>query len=221
MREVNGWHVPSDCFYFDAFLKDEMPKQNGFQREHLEEAFKRVKKWDYAVDVGAHVGFWAKDMADRFGHVYCFEPSPATFACLAKNLASYNNVTLSAMAVGDKPGHCNIRRDDRRAKNSGSEYIVVDPKAGQIKMCSLDSLELPGCDLLKVDVEGFELAVLRGAKKLIANYRPIVIMECCKKFAYRRFRVADHEAESFLLRHGYTCVQIMRPDKIFVPVPNG
>jgi FkbM family methyltransferase len=216
MREVNGWYVPSDDSYFDKFLKGVPPKQNGFQREHLEEAFKYVKKWDYAVDVGAHVGFWAKDMAERFGKVYCFEPSPQTFGCLAKNLAGYDNVMLSSVAVGDKAGHCDISRDDRRAINSGSAYIIPKNRGGQIKVVAIDTLDLPGCDLLKVDVEGFELAVLRGAKGTLREYKPVIIMECMKKFARRRYGWADSEAESFLLNRGYKAVAEMRPDKIFV-----
>jgi FkbM family methyltransferase len=215
VREVNGWYLPDDCNYFDQFLKDKKYKQNGFQSEHLDEALKHVTKWDYAVDVGAHVGFWARDMADKFGKVYCFEPSPATFGCLAKNLAGYDNVELSCMAVGDKERKVAIRRDLRRGENSGSEFISVNNN-GQTRMVSLDALELPGCDFLKIDVEGFELGVLKGAKKTIGKYKPVISMECDKKFAQRRYGWHDLEAQHFLLRKGYVEVAHMRPDKVFI-----
>jgi FkbM family methyltransferase len=216
MRSVNGWFVPNDDNYFDKFLEGLPPKQNGFQREHLMEAFKHVKRWDYAVDVGAHVGFWAKDMAERFGKVYCFEPSPETFGCLCKNLVEFDNVELSCAAVGDKQRYCKIRRDDIRAKNSGSEYITICEN-GPIRMVSIDDLNLPGCDFLKVDVEGFELAVLRGAKGTIAKYRPVISMECDKKFARSRFGWDDAEAMRFLTIRDYVEVAHMRPDRVFAP----
>jgi len=216
VRQINGWYLPNDCLYFDRFLEGKDIKENGFQREHLEEAFKHVTRWDYAVDVGAHIGFWAKDMAERFGKVYCFEASPSNFGCLVKNLAGYDNVELSCLAVGDKEGYCKIGRDDIRALNSGSEYVTLD-KAGSIRMVSLDDCNLPGCDFLKVDVEGFELAVLRGAKRTIREYKPVIIMECDKKFALRRFGWHDLEAQSFLSKRGYIQVAHMRPDKVFVP----
>jgi FkbM family methyltransferase len=213
MREVNGWWLPDDNRYFDKFFVGKAPKENGFQREHLEMAFQYVKKWDYAIDVGAHVGFWAKDMADKFGMVYCFEPVSSNFACLAKNMAEYSNVVLSCVAIGDKPGMCAMLKDVRKA-NSGSEYVTPDSR-GQVRMCRLDDLELPGCDLIKIDVEGFELAVLRGAKKLFEDCRPVVIMECNKKFA-NRFKWTDSAAQEFLTKRGYTEVAYMRPDKVFV-----
>jgi FkbM family methyltransferase len=219
MREVNGWWLPRDDFYFDRFLEGKAPKENGFQREHLEKAFQYVKKWDVAVDVGAHVGFWAKDMAEKFGKVYCFEPSSQTFACLAKNMAEYDNATLSSMAIGHRHGYCDINRDSRRLKNSGSEYITHRPAHGGVRLVSLDSLDLPGCDFLKIDVEGYELAVLRGGRKLIREHRPVVSMECMQKKFARRFGWQDHDAEQYLtLKLGYQCVAYMRPDKVFIPV---
>lgn len=217
MRQFNGWWLPNNDTYFDSFLEGLPPKQNGFQREHLMEALKYVKRSRIAVDVGAHVGFWAKDMADQFDKVYCFEPSPETFGCLAKNLANYDNVELSCVAIGDKQDRCIIRRDHDRANNSGSEYVTkaID---GPVRMVSLDKLDIPGCDFLKIDVEGFELAVLRGAKKLISRFRPVISMECCKKFAWRRYQWHDLEAEHFLIsKRGYREVACMRPDKVFVP----
>jgi FkbM family methyltransferase len=217
VKEVNGWWLPDDDHYFGKFVAGGPKKSNGFQREHLEAAFKHVPKFDYAVDVGAHVGFWAKDMADRFKHVYCFEPSAKTLGCLVKNLSEYDNVSISHVAIGDGPRKCIINRDDRRQQNSGSEFVRIDT-AGSIDMTSLDEIGLPGCDLLKVDVEGFEYAVLLGARKLIKKFKPVVIMECDKKFAKRRFGWSDFEAEGYLKRTmGYKEVAHMRPDKVFVP----
>lgn len=215
MREVNGWWLPDNCSYFDSFLKVSDYKRNGFQREHLDAALGFVTKWDYAIDVGAHVGFWASDMVRKFGTVYCLEPSPDTFACLAKNMAEFNNAHLMNIAVGDKPGFCKMTRDENRAKNSGSDY-VRPIKEGVIRMCSIDSLNLPGCDFLKIDVEGFELAVLRGAKQLIRDHWPVISMECDKKFASRRYGWPNHEAEAFLIKRGYERVFHMKPDKVFV-----
>ena len=218
MREVNGWFMPSDDFYFDRWIEGAPTKSNGFQREHLLEAFKHVRNWDIAVDVGAHVGFWAKDMAEKFGKVYCFEPHPKTFACLAKNMAEYENVMLSCMALGMREGHCDIVRGDPRTHNSGSEYIV--PKTtGSIRITSLDDVGVQGCDLLKIDVEGYEYAVLKGARKTITKYRPVIIMETDKPFSQRRFGWNRQRPIEYIQRKfNYTEVAHMRPDRVFVPV---
>ena len=216
MKQHNGWWLPDDDSYFIKFVEKTSFKKNGFQREHLEEAFKYVKNFKYAVDVGAHVGFWAKDMAEKFERVYCFEPCPKNLGCLVKNMEEYPNVSITHYALGDKARKCSINRDIARGGNSGSEFIKVED-TGCIDMIALDDLELPGCDLLKIDVEGFEYAVLLGARKTIKKYNPVVIMECNKKFARRRYGWSDFEAEGHLKRtFEYREVAHMRPDKIFV-----
>jgi FkbM family methyltransferase len=219
VKEVNGgWWLPSDDEYFTKFFPAGIDhKRNGFQREHLLEAFKFVKRWNYAIDVGAHVGFWAKDMAERFKHVYCFEPSPNTYACLLKNMAGYDNVVMSPIALGEHVGTCSMSRDDRRASNSGSEYIVRG-KGGEISVQPLDALQIKGCDFLKIDVEGGEYHVLKGGVKTIQKYRPVVIMETDKNFSSSRFGVSRIRSIEFLRNQlRYREVAHMRPDRIFIP----
>src|SRR3990167_3029355 len=108
MKELNGWWLPDDDNYFGAFT------ENGFQLDHLREAFKHVKQWRMAIDCGAHCGFWTKEMAGKF-----------------------ENVTTANVAVGSRPGSCRIMEDDKRIGNSGARYI----KAGKdIRVISLDAI---------------------------------------------------------------------------------
>lgn len=216
MKQVSGWWLPPKDGYFDRFIEScEGVKKNCFQREHLLEAFKHVKNWNVAIDVGAHVGFWARDMAEKFERVYCFEPAKDTFLCLEKNMAEFSNVTISNIAIGDSEGMCTVHDDEARAGNSGARF--VKPSSGDTQMANLDCMAFDACDLLKIDVEGFELMVLHGAEKLIAKHKPVVIMETDKKFARHRYGWKNTDAEQFLLSLGYKCVKHMRPDRIFVP----
>ena len=84
-------------------------------------------------------------------------------------------------------------------------------------MIALDDLEWAACDLLKIDVEGFESEVLKGCVGLIEQYRPVVIMETDKPFAQERYSIPNHQAEQFLLRRGYKVAAKKRPDTVFVP----
>jgi FkbM family methyltransferase len=157
-------------------------------------------------------------MAERFKHVYCFEPSPENYACLVKNLEEHQNVTTSPIALGQRVGTCKISRCDRRAQNSGSEYIIRT-KDGDTAIQPLDALQVSGCDFLKLDVEGGEYHVLLGGQETIGKHRPVVIMECDKKFARRRFDVSDDAARAFLVNVlRYREVAHIRPDRIFVPI---
>ena len=207
MKVLNGWWLPDDDNYFGAFT------ENGFQLDHLREAFKHVRQWRCAVDCGAHCGFWTKEMAERFDSVFAFEAAPDTYRCLEKNIVGYSNVRMFNHAVGAMASSCRIVEDDKRKGNSGSRYIKFGP---YIPIVALDEMNIETCDLLKIDVEGYEFAVIEGARKLIEKHRPVIIMETDKKFAKVRYGVDDDAAEKSLIDLGYREVAHMRPDKVFV-----
>lgn len=218
--EPEGWWLPQADTYFRQFVpptrykKGAPGKNNGFQREHLLAAFRHVQKWQLAVDVGAHVGWWTWDMAAEFEAVHAFEAAPDTFACLERNTIDLPNVRIHHAAVGAATGGYTVVEDPTRKGNTGSRY--VKPGDGPMQMVKLDSFNFPACDLLKVDVEGYELQALQGAEWTIAEYRPVVVMETDKPFAKARYGVPDDAAEKFLLERGYREVEHMRPDKVFV-----
>lgn len=218
MPVIGGWSMPEADKYFHKFIPEHgpLPKQNGFERHHLMAALAYVRDWTVAMDVGAHVGFWTRDMAERFAMVYAFEAAPDTYECLKTNTDDLLNVVALHRAVGDSERKCSIAYDKRREKagNTGSRF--VSPDAGGITMISLDSMKLTSCGFIKIDVEGFEYYVLRGAHRTIARHRPVIIMEC--RPWGDRFPVPDGSAETCLLGFGYKEVEHLGRDKVFVPV---
>lgn len=217
-QERSGWYLPADDGYFAQFVDGPPPKRNGFYRHHLVAALRYVRAWDVAIDVGAHVGFWTWDLAQQFTMVYAFEPAPISFECLLKNTEECDNVSRMNVAIGDQLGRCNIQNDRARPGNSGSNYIVPS-EGGGIPMLTLDSLDIPGCDFLKIDVEGFELRALQGARKLIKKFRPVISMECTDRKFRGRYDIEEGAAERWLLKRGYRVVWEERPDKVFVANP--
>jgi len=231
MKQKSGWWLPGKDTYFAQFLVPQEPvfkegsialdrKKNGFQRDHLVAALKYVKRWGVAVDVGAHIGFWAWDMAHKFKKVYCFEPAPDCFACLEKNMGEFSHVQLVNAAVGHREGECQLIDDPKRIQkvgvNTGARYVTAGHGTTLI---TLDSLRLEGCDFLKIDVEGFEYQVLQGARKLIKRYRPVISMETDKRFSGARYGIPNTQAHTFLmaLELGYQCVERNSPDSVYAP----
>src|SRR4051812_32869466 len=170
------WLKPGD--YVDDYLLCD-----GVWEPHLVRQFEiglRGEGWFF--DVGAHIGSCtlaaARALGPR-GRVASFEPTPATFARLAENvkLNDVGNVTLVNLAVGSTPGL--VMLDGGEDYNSGRSRIAAD--GGQAcAMTTLDafwsSLGRPPVQLIKIDVEGFELDVLLGARELLAT-GPALLLE--------------------------------------------
>lgn len=140
------------------------------------------------IDVGAHVGSWTITLAPKFAHVYAFEPQRDPFYCLCGGVALSGlseRVTARQLAMGEPggPWEANIRA---QTPDGGTGSIVRDVKAGlldghheTVQGARLDDFEFSNVGLVKVDVEGSELDVLKGAQQtLIKHGRPPLFFEC-------------------------------------------
>ncbi len=146
---------------------------------HLDAALTHVTKWRLAVDAGAHVGNWSLVMADRFERLMAFEPMASNRETWQRHLAGKTNAELFAMALGDR--HCKVRMDG----TGHSKHYATPDDAGDVEMVTLDSFALTDLDFLKVDCEGADTLVLRGAAETLKRCRPVVIVESAPKFELR------------------------------------
>jgi len=137
------------------------------------------------VDVGANIGVYALPWA-AIGTdvtVHCFEPNPAVRARLARNVALNRlgaRVRLHAEALSDHAGTANLYgSDDMSSLNEGVHTgRQADPT--EVSLARLDDVlggDGPPISLVKVDVQGHELEVLRGAQALVSRHRPALILE--------------------------------------------
>ena len=142
-----------------------------------------VRPGDIVMDVGANLGahtlFFAKAVGPA-GGVLAFEPQRLIFQTLCANMA-LNNVVNAACywtALTDAPGVMRVPvLDPRRPHNFGGVALGRHLKGDQITVMRADSFDLPRCRLIKVDVEGMELDVLRGATGLIERHHPVLYVE--------------------------------------------
>lgn len=133
------------------------------------------------VEIGANVGAHSIDMAKACapGDFYAFEPQPRLFQLLCANLA-LNNIE-NAMAYPDACGAADgwaaiPRLDYGQAANFGG-LSLGHGEGLPVRVLALDSLQLATCNLLKIDVEGFEPQVLQGARETILRCRPLIYIE--------------------------------------------
>jgi FkbM family methyltransferase len=141
------------------------------------------------LDVGANIGGHTIPLAQHVGaqgRVYAFEPQRIPFGILCANvtLNALTNVWPMWTAVGNpQGGRSGVRVpviDPNQPSNFGGVSLVDGSTAALVEsvpLVSIDRLELPGCGMMKIDVEGMEAEALRGARKTIAKYRPVMYVE--------------------------------------------
>ncbi len=135
------------------------------------------------VDVGAHIGFYSMGLAPGFDRVVAFEPSRFQYGWLSRNAAlnDYRHVRCEHVALGETPGEAklNVLSYDGGLNSLVAEvadkYNLIDHYTVPVE--TLDSHGMTDVDLLKIDVEGFEVAVLRGAAQTINASRPVILIE--------------------------------------------
>lgn len=149
------------------------------------------------LDIGANIGnhtFYLSNVVKC--KVIAFEPNDDLAHAMDITVSETglcDLVTVYSYALGEKPGFAEFERDI--PENLGSQSLLIGK--GRVKVKALDSvgISLP-VHAIKIDVEGMELQVLKGGKKLIDAYKPVLYVECQKK--------ADFvEITSYLASLGY------------------
>ena len=143
---------------------------NGFPcHVVLPQALKYVKNFNRAIDVGAWIGDSTLFLAERFKEVIAFEAHPDTFECCVKNMQerNLNNVKLNQVGLSNKIGQLNFHR---RLKSSNSGWLSnkTPPKdittlpPITVATTSLDKLDIPNIDFIKIDTEGYDSIIING-----------------------------------------------------------
>lgn len=133
------------------------------------------------ISAGANAGYYVKQFARKWGTVYTFEPDPINFMCLCLNTFSLPNVIKFQACLGAKHELVqlvNLHSDDIGGKHVSTITTKGDNLAisGVPTMC-IDDLNLTSCDLIQLDVEGYELFALQGAEQTIKQFRPLLCVE--------------------------------------------
>lgn len=165
-KNVKGFLWPAedvDCAAVIFSWSDEIPL-----------ALKHCRHMETAVQAGGNTGVWPKKFAEHFRVVYTFEPDPDNFHCLVNNCPEPNIIKLQA-AVGDRSHPVGLKYVHGR-RNMGAVAVDVD-NDGLYPVLRIDDLALSRCDLIQLDIEGYEPVALRGARDTIARFRPVIMVE--------------------------------------------
>ena len=136
------------------------------------------------IDLGADIGTVSalvNQHCDNLSRLYAFEPNPVSFPILQKNILAINPQFIAEnKAVSDFVGTCKLDFDS--SSGSDHEGHILPSQAGNTNVISLDNyktdnqLEFEGSIVIKIDVEGQEKPVLKGAEKTIGQAKQVIIL---------------------------------------------
>lgn len=130
------------------------------------------------LDVGANIGYYTVLAAKSKVKVYAFEPESVNYSILSKNIESSGmfNAHIFQSAVGNSNKKVKL---EKSKENYGDHKIgsAKQNRGEEVDMVKLDDAVMEKVDVIKIDVQGWEPAVIEGAKKIIKKYRPVIIME--------------------------------------------
>ena len=138
------------------------------------------------VDVGGYIGNHSVFFAMHFAEVHTFEPNKNIHPYLEQNLQDFHNVSIQKCALGNMVG-----TGDFRIPVVGEQYLsFVDFDPGMmienpVKVDLLDNYYIDA-DVIKIDTEGAEIEVLKGASQTIQEYKPELFVECREDKDYKK-----------------------------------
>jgi len=159
-----------------------------FCPEILQVLQKFVRPGDTVLDIGAQLGYFSLHAAllvSSSGRVYCFEPDPRSFARLdrAIRLSRIDWIKLFQTALSAREGTMDFYLSPTLGWSTGVKNShLEDLQQMSVRTAPLDLLvsrgEIPSqIRLAKIDVEGFEMEILRGMRNVLAKSRPILVLE--------------------------------------------
>ena len=176
-------HGPMLGFRGDVYISRSLELYGEFSPRERKLFDRLVRPEMTVVEAGANIGTHTVALARACapGPLYAFEPQQRVFQVLCANLAlnDVTNVIASPDACGEAPGFARIPPLDYGAEYNFGGISLAGPGGPglRVRVAPLDELELPACDFLKIDVEGFEPQVLNGAAGTIRRCRPILYVE--------------------------------------------
>jgi len=203
---IEDWTVvPGDKALRSALARadsidNQPPTVTDYQKNKLDIALGFVKNFTTAIDAGASYGIMSYNLNKKFSKIYAFEVDTPVRECLKKNVEKFqlDNVVVCECGLSDKAESVSLNY----LKNTFCTHINKEV-AGTNICKTLDSFELIEVGFIKLDCEGYEPYILKGAEHTIKKCKPVILMEN-KNYSGRYYGEKGNLAVDLLLAWGYT-----------------
>lgn len=185
----------------------------AYERESIALLQRLAHPGSVALDIGANVGMVTLPLARRVGSdgvVHAFEPNPPVYDRLLVNIALNNlpNVVTNNIALGSFTGHAELYGS--RGANQGMSSLAHHPGLNRTATCRIETMDdyaarisLGRVDLIKIDTEGADVAVLLGGQHVISTFRPALYFEVDRRLL-AKYDASPEQAMQFLGDLGYS-----------------
>ena len=197
MPEANSFWVLYGQHTKPTYLED----AGHGQQAQRDAALEYIKQWRVCLDIGSNIGQWTRPLCKKFESVVCFEPNPNFRECFNKNIKD-NNVILWPVGLSDK---------EHKAKQDFNSTVLRN-EDGDIDCRTLDSFGLTNVDFVKIDVDGFEVPLLNGARETLTKNNPVINIEMKRD---KRSNIAQ-ESEAILKKLGYEFQKRTKSDEVWL-----
>lgn len=188
------WWVNVDTKAFRYPLEEWIKDKNNF--------LKNVKQRRLVIQAGGNCGMYARFYGNYFDKVYSFEPEPNNFRCLKLNCTD-EKYEIYNVGLGKSNGNALVIHPSNNKRTNMGVWRTIENPQGNVRLISVDSLNLPYCDLIHLDIEEFEPFALAGAEKTIKKHKPVIILE-------------EGHGEDVAMSYGYKLVQKCTSDWIYL-----
>jgi FkbM family methyltransferase len=207
------YKVPATDKYFIKVLSGKRP----YGHHNLARLLQLCPKPRHVVDIGANLGQSSIEYLNCGWKVTAFEPCKSNYELAVENVAMnclHAPFIIHNVALADTPGKMRMATRDN---NVGMNYLILNKGGSRaantesVDVVTLDSFNLGNVDIIKIDVEGFELFVLMGSVWTISRDRPIIQTELIDSHLKRSSCTAQ-EIQSFL--HSMSYVRTLRDGRV-------
>ena len=180
MKLFKGWYFPDNETHFIEYFEKLNQEYQVVQRLS---SFKFLDKQRVAIDIGANVGLWSKDICKLFKKAILFEPFQENVDCLKKNLEKFDNFEIFNVALSNFQGETNLYFDDKSVGESTirRDNISNFKKKIPVPVQMLDNYSFEEIDYIKIDVQFHELEVIQGAINTLQNNSPVLCIESARR----------------------------------------
>lgn len=187
------------------------------ERYVVTKLLKLIKPGDICWDIGANIGFYTCFLASQVGNsgkVVAFEPAAQTCGYLRENVSlnRFANVTVVNKGLGDRTERQHLYYSEAALAEGTASLKYAEGRAASepVTLDTIDNLigELPIPDFIKIDVEGYQLEVLRGGEHCLKTHAPLLMAEL--KDVGETNRANFSKIEQYVAALGYSLYEIRK-----------